>query len=188
MSDFNFEKPLSQLKDKERNALLSEMSAEDYTEAHQLQANIAKLKEKELALRPHDTLQKRIFSPTKKVYALPLRAVAKVAALLLLGLSCVLFFSKKSALENKQNSSIENKENIAQVIDEPINKPINKPTKSISKKRLTTRKTNTLPPIEEVSFEQMMMTFHKENPNLQWQTDDEESEAPKETEQPFLCK
>jgi hypothetical protein len=180
------EKSYSELTELERAFVLQNMSAEDYETEHQIVIMTEKLKLSQAHLTPQKAIKTELMAKMhaktrqKWVVALPYG----IAASLLLFAGIFYFSQKKTKGNLIVENKIENKEPIiiaqkTTIIDSSnlliteLKTIKNKPKKQNKKPVLLTN--------EDAEEKALLLSFNRKNPNLEWQSEDEEEDLDKST-------
>ena len=169
------EKPFPALNEAERNFVLTNMSAEDY-EAERIVVLLSeKLKEEQAHLAPSAALREQLTAkmalknPPKRVRLLPYG----IAASLLVLVSLYFFLTKE-----KYDSPCVEETIAAQptaILPDSMPKAVVADVKRSPKRKILKRPTRI---VNEASDDDLLQTFNRKNPNLEWQTEEEDEVLP----------
>ena len=179
------EKPFPALNEAERNLVLLNMSAEDYEAERAVVLLSEKLKTEQAHLVPSAALRDELLAkmalknPPKRVRLLPYG----IAASLLILVSLYCFLTKE-----KYNSPRVAETIVAQptvILSDLMPKTVVADAKRSPEKRILKRPKRI---VTEASDEDLLQTFNRKNPNLEWQTEEEDKVLPHVSSFPSLDK
>ena len=179
------EKPFPALTEAERNFVLTNTSAEDYEAERAVVLLSEKLKEEQAHLTPSTTLREQLTAkmalknPPKRVHLLPYG----IAASLLILVSLYCFLAKE-----KYDSPLVDETIVAQptiILPDSMPKTIVADAKRSPKRKILKRPTRI---VNEASDDDLLQTFNRKNPNLEWQTEEEDEVLPHVSSFPSLDK
>ena len=169
------EKPFPALNKAERNLVLTNMSAEDYEAERVVVLLSEKLKTEQAYLAPSTALRDELLAkmalknPPKRVRLLPYG----IAASLLVLVSLYCFLAKE-----KYDSPLVDETIVAQptiILPDSIPKTIVADAKRSPKRKILKRPTRI---VNEASDDDLLQTFNRKNPNLEWQTEEADEVLP----------
>ena len=179
------EKPFPALNEAERNLVLTNMSAEDYEAERAVVLLSEKLKEEQAHLTPSTTLREQLTAkmalknPPKRVRLLPYG----IAASLLILVSLYCFLTKEKYDPPRVDEQIVAQSTI--ILPDSMPKMIVADVKRSPKKKILKRLTRI---VNEASDDDLLQTFNRRNPNLEWQTEEEDEVLPHVPSFPSLDK
>jgi hypothetical protein len=173
------EKSYAYLTETERAFVLQNMTVEDYEAEHQILVLSEKLKQNQAHLAPNHALKAQLLAkmqaPAKP--NLPWQTTFRIAASLLFCIG-LFFFLQKNKVENSLSETITESKVIPSVIP-PITQlptPIieSQPIKYL-KKKSPKRSAKQMPVVpKEDDEDALAQSFNRKNPNLAWQTEEDE--------------
>ena len=165
------EKPFSTLNEAERNLVLTNMSAEDYEAERAVVLLSEKLKTEQAYLAPSTALRDELLAkmalknPPKRVRLLPYG----IAASLLILMSLYYFLKKEKYDSPRVDETIVAKPTV--VLPDLMPKMVVSDVKISPKRKFLKQPTRI---VNEASDDDLLQTFHRKNPNLEWQTEEED--------------
>ncbi len=173
----------SELSEQEQVEILSEMSREDYDSQHQIYLLAQKMKQSQVRLAPKAELKAQLLAELRPTLFLTTNWYKNAAiAAALIGL-IIGYFN----FQNPDNQSIAKIESIKELTPIAIT-PIEVPAKKIAFAKAKKYKKTTTINVMEATESDIAATFHRENPNLVWQNEEEEdSDSPLPPQQLISC-
>ena len=179
------EKPFPALTEAERNFVLTNMSAEDYEAERAVVLLSEKLKTKQAHLAPSAALREQLTAKMalknapKRVRLLPYG----IAASLLVLVSLYCFLTKEKHDLPRVDETIVAQPTV--ISPDLMPKMIVTDAKRSPKRKILKRPTHI---VNEASDDDLLQTFNRKNPNLEWQTEDEDEVLPHVSSFPSLDK
>ena len=179
------EKPFPALNEAERNLVLTNMSAEDYEAERAVVLLSEKLKKEQAQLAPSAALRERLTAkmalknPPKRVRLLPYG----IAASLLILVSLYCFLTKEKYNLPRVDETI-----VAQpiiILPDSMPKMVVTDVKRSPKRKILKQPTRI---VTEASDEDLLQTFNRKNPNLEWKTEEADEVLPHVSSFPSLDK
>jgi hypothetical protein len=174
------QKAYKELTDAEQKRVLQDMTAEEYEAERHIILLSEKLKLQDAEIHPSPTLRTQLSAHMgakhRKTWVLPM--AYRVAATVCICAIGIYFWQKNKGIDKRNTPTIANNINTSTHYIEPKVNEVNTtvPQPIIEKKA---RKKAFLKPKKQknIDFEEnILLTFNRKNPNMDWQTDDEEDE------------